>query len=282
MTTRTVLDFNISLRMWLSDNHTYAPQFWQSESARHDLEDDPSHTGRCQVYSDTLLMRFAGCLEQALVDKYREDWLAGGENINGNRAIVQATQLIHDAIEFFGESFSLSREATIIPKVVENRYQVQNADKATRHASYQALKDTFDDVTLLVQRSVVTVKIDDEPPRMIRPGGTVNLDAPAVLNITAITTTDTSGVLLNFAIPEGFQISGLAVYNAYSTPLPNAPGSQAPTEVTVPIAVNSDDNVIISTHTTAVNAANTPGAGETRREFVGLRFNITQKRQEGK
>ena len=254
----------------------YATVFTVSEATKHISQDDPEHLDKCANYSRTLVDRLAGCLEQHIIDQFREDWLAGIPSVeSGGHARQKAGWLVGHAIRVFGVSVSLAREAQIIKAMIDNRIpgHYYTVDTDARTAAYQLVIETFDDTTLLIHRGVVVVKIDDDPNRMMRTGDSVKFDAPAVLNCTNFQPTDTTGVILDFDIPIGYQLALEAVYNAYTTPGRNEQ-NVAPTEVTTPVSADASNNLTLETYYAATNAL-TPAAGEARREFTGIRARIT-------
>ena len=270
MTTRTTSEFNADILLQ-GDIPIVTSDFHSSENARLALRNamgGAHEQEHCEHYSNTLPLRVMGCWQYEMIAGYREDWLAG-MGVRGVRAGERAGNAARNAHAYFGGNVSVARERVIAQMLVDGR----STEFRIGDPRFAALQETFDDTTLLVQRTLVTVTINDELPRMLRPNESIKFDAPATLNFTNFVTTDTSGTLLNFALPEGFSLGVVAVYRAFHPPNRNQ-ANPTPTEVTKPVAVNTDDNLIVSTLSAAINDT-APEAGESRREFVGLRATIT-------
>ena len=274
MTTRTHTQFTAAVA--IGQAVLFIADFHASENARHALRDaigGQHEAAHCEHYSNTLSggRRILGCFQRDALDAYAVRWVAGhGPDHFAGSAGFSAERVAADALNFFGGAFPITREQQISQVIVDS---INDPDGATLNERFVALQETFDDTTLLVQRTLVTLTINDELPRMLRPNESIKFDAPATLNLTNFVTIETSGTLLNFAIPEGYQLAVHAVYNAYRTPNRNQP-SPTPTEVTKPVVVNTDNNLIVGTLSAALNDT-APEARESRREFVGLRATIT-------
>ena len=245
MAKRTAEQFNAGLgRLY------YATRFTVSESARHIFEDDRAHDGKCENYSRTLTDRLAGCLEQQIIDKFREDWVGGVNSVeNIYHARQKASWLVGHALRVFGTSVSLTREQTILKAVIDNRipghYYVEDTDART--AAYRAVIATFDDVTLLVERSVVTVTISDELPRQMRAGDVVKFDAGEriMVRITEAIPTDTTGNFISLTVGDEFTLTWKLRVRSPDIP---RPGGQATPGVERDIDIPNADKILTLVH----------------------------------
>ena len=286
-TTRTATLFNRQVRARHQYNPSYIHHFWTSETARLALVDDPGHEGKCLVYSDSRLHRFAGCLEQAVMKEFLADYLAGsdedreGVSEDGELSHQSTYSLVTRAIEHFGESVSLQREREIIPVVVAHRghsfgSQEGAAEDAARIVAYNALIATFDDVVLSSPTATLTVSIGGETPHLVRPNEPVTFDAGVVVKILNISVPDTTPAynIYDVTLPDGYQIATWAVYKTFNpyTDTSQTPNADGFVEGEARKRITNFANLTGPAYTTAL--ADTAAVGAERAPRVFLRFEL--------
>ena len=149
---------------------TFVPDFHASENARHALRNamgTAHEQEHCEHYSNTLTAgrRVMGCWHRDIFNALADDWAANRLNIQGPQSMELTVDAVRRAAVHFGGNLSIARERAISRMLVEQR--------GTRFLPDDrrliALAATFDDVSLLVERAVITLTIGDELPRMLRP-----------------------------------------------------------------------------------------------------------------
>ena len=213
MTTRTHSEFMAS---WLTNEvPTFFGEFHASENARHSLRDSMGtehEAEHCEHYSNTFAhgLRATGCWNRELMYAFADDYVRDGTRFPSYQFVNYVTNPVAFALTYFGGNHSIKREQQIAAMLV--------AGRATPFVSndprFIALAETFDDVSLLVERALVTITIGDELPRMLRPNETINFDAgdSIMLKLTDTIATDTTGNFVTLTVDDSYTLTwGLRV-----------------------------------------------------------------------
>ena len=189
---------------------TFIPDFHASENARFGLRDamgTAHEREHCEHYSNTFAhgRRVLGCWQRDMFTAMADDWVADGASLNGTSAINRAAHSSAEAGKYFGGGLSLAREQAISKMLVAGRksYFQENDPR------FVALAETFDDVSLLVERALVTITIGDELPRMLRPNETINFDAgdSIMVRLSETIATDSTGDFITLTVDDSYTLT---------------------------------------------------------------------------
>lgn len=217
-TARTREDFFNGFRTFLQDAHSFRNAFLTSENSRHHLRlgmGTAHEMNLCENYTNGREDRFIGCLENALLNAYADDWVAGSrahqQQYYGNATIrpIQIAKRI-------GFSLSLAKEQQIVDWTVTNRNLVGRKEFTD---TLDTFANSLNDITITWRSGNGNIQIGTDQPFNMVNRDTARFDHTETLRLTNIIPADNSPTtfVLEFDVPAalGVQAKMTMHYNRF-------------------------------------------------------------------